>query len=156
VIEGWAKLLGVRRSAEDFFAERIRVELGGKTYTLPVRSVRDNREWLEALAGRDVITMRTLDDLDDPRQVMAVLSESDGQLLDALISYDEGRVLPSRDDIEAVATNLEIYRAAAGVWLAANPKASIALGLEDEAPSPTSTSTALVTTAGLPVPSSVR
>jgi hypothetical protein len=150
LIDGLAALIPAKRSAEDIFAGRIRVELGGTTYTMPVRSRKANREWLEALDASTGGALDALETLDDTEQVLRLLSGSAERFLDALVSYDANHALPSRDEIDDLATDMQITKAIVEVWLAANPPlVSIALGLaKPEALSPTSTPSPPGPTAG--------
>jgi hypothetical protein len=154
LIGGLAGLVPAKRSAEDIFAGRIRVELGGTTYILPVRSRKSNREWLEALDAATGAALDALDTIDDTGAVLRLLTGMDDAFLDALVSYDETGALPSRDEIDAQATDMEVTRAIVEVWLAANPKVAIALGLVDGAvPSERSSPTPPAPSAGPPVSS---
>jgi hypothetical protein len=151
MIDGFAKLLP-RPSTEDIFAGRVRVDLGGVTYTLPVRSRKANREWRESLDEQFVSMLRTVESLDSMPQILGLLIGASDKLLDALISYDATGVLPPRDDIDAQASEIEIVKAILGVWMMANPLVAIGLALtadvEPEMPSPTSSPTPLGPTAG--------
>jgi hypothetical protein len=115
------------RSAADIVAGRVRLTFGGTTYTLPVRSIKANREWKESLDERlagllSVITTAG----GDVASVLAMLGTATGPMLDALSEYDHTHVLPPRADLEDLATEMEIVRAIAEVWLAANPLVVIA------------------------------
>jgi hypothetical protein len=155
VIGGLAALVPARRSAEDIFAGRIRVDLGGQTYTMPVLSRRANREWLESLDASFASLLTSLEDIDDGDEVLRLLFSATDEFLDALVSYDQSAVLPPRASIDDDATDLEIIRAVMEVWRAANPLVAIALGLAPSAEpgSPTSTPTPPESTAGRPASS---
>lgn len=131
MIGGLAAIVPSKRSAEDIFAGRVRVELGGRTYTLPVRSRKANREWLESLDAATGVALDALDTIDDPGTVLRLLASMDDAFLTALVDYDETGALPSRDEIDEQATDMQLYRAIQEVWLAANPKVAISLGLAD-------------------------
>lgn len=114
------------RSAEDVLAGRIRLRLGGEPYVLPVRSIRDNRAWKEE--WESTVGARIADIPEDkPGQMFVALGEGADDLLSLLISYDNTGVLPSRDDIEAVATPPELLMGILEVWAAANPLLGMAL-----------------------------
>jgi hypothetical protein len=139
VIAGLASIVPAKRSAEDIFAGRVRVELGAKTYTMPVRSRKANREWLESLDALTGHALDALDTIDDAQTVLRVLARMDEEFVRALKDYDETNALP--DEIDDIATDMQLYRAIQEVWLAANPKVAIALGLVDgSAPTPSQTS----------------
>lgn len=127
MIDGLADLIP-KRSAEDIFAGRILVDLGGVTYTLPVRSRKANREWRESLDGQFVGMLAQLDSLDSPTAIIGLLVSASDRLLDALVAYDATGALPTRDAIDEQATEVEIIRAILEVWMAANPL--VAIGLE--------------------------
>lgn len=150
MIGGLAAIVPARRSAEDIFAGRIRVELGDRTYTMPVRSRRANRDWLESLDASTPRALAALDTLDDPEAVLRLLSGQIEAFIDALVSYDATHALPSRAAIDELANDMQIVRAIVEVWLAANPPlVAVALGLADEGtPSPPSTPSAPEPTAG--------
>ena len=155
MIPGLAAIVPAKRTAEDIFAGRIRVELGPRTYTMPVRSRKANRDWLESLDARTGGTLDALDDLDDEEQVLRLLSASSEAFLDALVSYDHTHALPSRDAIDDQASDIQITSAIMEVWLAANPPlVALALGLAPaEAPSPTPSPSVPGPTAGPRAPS---
>jgi len=149
MIDGLAALIPAKRSAEDIFAGRIRVDLGGTTYTMPVRSRKANREWLEALKAETGGALDALEMLDDTEQVLRLMFSMTDEFLDALVSYDETNILPSRGEIDEQATDVEVICAAIGVWRAANPLLDIALGLAPAGtPWPVSMPIAPATTAG--------
>lgn len=135
MIPGLAGIVPAKRSAEDIFAGRIRVVLGDTTYTMPVRSRKANREWLEALAIATGGALDALDTIEDADRVLRLLTSMDDAFLDALLDYDETHALPSREVIDEQATDLQVTKAIVEVWLAANPKVAIALGLVDAGPS---------------------
>lgn len=114
--------IDLARSAADIAAGRVRLTFGGTTYTLPVRSIRANREWKEALDGRLAGMLAVLTTAgEDTSAVLLALSGATGPMLDALVDYDHQHVLPPRDVLEDMAAELQVVRAIAEVWLAANP-----------------------------------
>ena len=153
MIPGLAAIVPVKRTAEDIFAGRIRVELGPRTYTMPVRSRKANRDWLEALDAQTGGTLDALSSIDDGERVLRLLSSSSEAFLDALVSYDDTHALPSREAIDEQASDIQITCAIMEVWLAANPPlVAVALGLA-EAPSPTPSLSVPGPTAGPRAPS---
>lgn len=153
MIEGLARLIPARRSAEDIFAGHVRLVLGGEEFVVPVRSRKANREWLVALDGRLAALLDSLEVLDDEAEVLALLFGATDAFLDALLSYDAEGVLPPRETIDERATDIEIMTAVMEVWRAAHPLAAIALGLAPSVPStpsPASTPSPPAPTAGLP------
>lgn len=114
--------IDLARSATDIAAGRVRLTFGGTTYTLPVRSIRANREWKESLDERLTGMLGVLTTAgEDSSAILMALARATGPMLDALVDYDQARVLPPREDLEGLATEMEIVRAIAEVWLAANP-----------------------------------
>ena len=118
------------RSLDDMLAERVRVRLGGETYTLRVKTMRAQREWEETL---DVQLVRLLQlvqsDGDDVEALIRALSESAWPFIDLLVSYDAEDVLPDRDTIDSTETEMGLLIALLEVWRAGHPKADIGLGL---------------------------
>jgi hypothetical protein len=153
MIDGLAALIPAKRSAEDIFAGRIRVELGGTTYTMPVRSRKANREWLESLDASFAALLGNLETIDDPEAVLRLLYSATDEFLDALVSYDLTDALPPRAVIDEEASDPEIIRAVMEVWRAANPLVAIALGLAPAADSPASMPSPLVSSDGGPASS---
>lgn len=135
MIEGLARLIPARRSAEDIFAGRIRLVLDGESFDLPVRSRKANREWLAALDESFDALLESLESLDDETEVLSLLFGAGDQFLEALVGYDVEGILGSAQEIDARATDLEIIAAVMEVWRAAHPLAAIALGLAPGAPS---------------------
>lgn len=127
------------RSIEDVFAEIVRIELGGELYTLPVLTIRENREWKRSL---EVVIVELLADAtaagDDRGAVLTALAADPGPLLDVLVSYDRTGVLPPRDVIEDKATDVGVIRAVMEVWRAANPLVDTGLAWIETIDPPTS------------------
>lgn len=118
-----------KQSVEDLIAKRVRVTIGGAEYTLAVKSIRDHREWEERLDVELVWLLNTVRDSDtDASGVLAALSASPGRFIDLLLSYDAGNVLPDRDTIEEIETEMGVLLAVLEVWRAAHPLA--ATGIE--------------------------
>ena len=108
----------------------MRVRLAGVVYTLPVKTMRAQREWEETL---DVELARLLgivqDDGADLDALLRALSESAWPFIDLLLSYDDGDVLPDRETIDSTETEMGLLIALLEVWRAGHPKADIGLGL---------------------------
>lgn len=89
----------------------LKVTLGGEAYSLPVLSMRRNREWLKQFsAGLTAIVdgVGTPKSLDDVATTIAGYATS---MLDMLIAYDYSKSLPDRDWIDDRATDREVYEA---------------------------------------------
>lgn len=114
------------RSAEDLFAERVRVQLGDREYILPVLPMGPEEEWKASL---DRSLDAALANVDDFAQVANALDAYPDKLLDALIAYDRSGVLPPREEIAATTTKLGLLRAVLGVRQAANPLVGIGFAL---------------------------
>jgi hypothetical protein len=110
------------RSPDDIISGRARVTLGGQTYVLPALPWAASDAW-EATVNESVAgLLSALDEAgDDTSAIVSALQSQPAALLDALIAYDQSGVLPSREDILAVATKNEVLMAAMEVWRAANP-----------------------------------
>lgn len=122
-------LLGAR-SVDDMLAERVRIQLGGVTYTLPVKTMRGQREWEEALDGELASLLRLVqDDGDDVEALLRALSGSSWAFIDLLLSYDDHDILPDRATVDETNTETAILVATLEVWRAGHPKADIGLGL---------------------------
>lgn len=147
---------GPARTLADIFANRIRVRLGGITYELPVLPRAANRRWLESLEGQLAATAAAYQAAAaDPAQIVPLLLGEAGVGYELLLSYDQGGVLPSIDEIDELATDAEILRAVMEVWQAANPKAAGEAaqgGTSTSSPGPSTSSAA--STAGVPTTSS--
>lgn len=111
------------RPAGDILSRVVRVTLGGKTYELPVRSIKANREWKANLNAGTMGLVASLDVAGDAvDQVLAALDGQIEPLIDALVAYAPD-ILPTRDEIEALepdASN-EVVAAVQEVWRAASP-----------------------------------
>lgn len=116
------------RSAEDIFAGRIRLFLGGETYILPTLTIDQEEKWLGSIDGRLGVLLSGMSSAgNNPAALLSVLSGATSQLLDLLYSYDETHVLPPRARLTRTARSSELIRAVMEVWVAANPLAGIAL-----------------------------
>ena len=110
------------RTAADILAGRIRVVLGGITYTLPVLPRNASRAWLEKLDADFATLTLALDAAgDDYGQILALMATQTDTLYDTLLAYDTTHVLPSRAEADETATDAEILHAVLEVWRAANP-----------------------------------
>lgn len=121
------------RPAEDILARIVRITLGGKSYVLPVRSIRANREWKETFDERTkrvLEQIRASDDADDTRAALvSALSSQINDLIDLLVSYDSSGILPTREEIEDIEPDatLDIIAAVREVLRAADPLVAIAI-----------------------------
>lgn len=116
-------------SVEDIIAKRVRVVIDGVTYTLSVKPMRAHREWEERLDVELVALLNTVrEDGDDVSAILRALSLTPGRFIDLLLSYDDGHVLPDRDTVESVETELGLLVAVLEVWRAAHPL--VAIGIE--------------------------
>lgn len=118
------------RSAEDILGRTIHIVLGGTPYTLPVRSIKANREWKASLDGELAGMLTGIEAMESMTEVAEVMNtlvrEIDdmvGRLIDLLVSYDTSGVLPSRDAIEEIEpdASADVLEACREVWRAANP-----------------------------------
>lgn len=110
------------RSSADILAGRVRVYLGGTVFDLPVLARGPAKRWLERLDARFAALALSLDaaGTDTPQILSLLVSETDA-LYDMLLSFDEGHVLPSRDEIDETATDAQILHAVLEVWRAVHP-----------------------------------
>lgn len=112
------------RPAGDVLSRVVRVVIGGTEYVLPVRSIKANREWREALnAGTAGLLSGLTAADDDVGAIYAALAGQMDTLIDLLLGYDTSGVLPTKDQIEAIEPDcsLDIVYAVKEVWRAANP-----------------------------------
>lgn len=140
------------RSPEEILAAEVRLIFGRKAptaYTLPVLSIAENREWKATLEGGLVGLLNSLDDTgDDLTGVLAAFATVSEQLLDAVLRYDVDGLLPTRDELEHLATDPQVLRAVLAIWSAANPFAQVAVAAMQQpqvpataAPQPSGSST---------------
>lgn len=132
------------RSAADVLAGRVRVVLGATTHDLPVLPRGPARRWLEQLDARFAALAVSLNAATDTPEIMTLLAGETDALYDMLLSYDQGGVLPSRDEIDETATDAQILHAVLEVWRAVHPLVASVTGSLDEptsgaSPAPTST-----------------
>jgi hypothetical protein len=125
------------RSAQDILAAEVHMTFGRRkptTYTLPVLSIAENREWKAKLELGLVGLLSSLDDVgDDLGGVLSAFSTVTPQLTQALYDYDVDGVLPEQAVLERVASDAEVLRAVLAVWAAANPFAQVAVAAMREA-----------------------
>lgn len=123
-------LLPSPRSAEDILARRVRLDIGGEEYVLPVLPIRDNRAWTDRLHGEVSTVFRDVEEGgEDVTTVLAALAAAPDRFMDMLLLYDIGHVLPAREAIEAVWTEVDLLIACLEVWRAAHPLVDIGLGI---------------------------
>jgi hypothetical protein len=118
------------RSAEDVLGKRIRLVIDGETYTLPVLPIRENRVWSDRLDGEIQRVFGQVDMAgDDINALFAALAAAPGRFMDMLYLYDMSGVLPPKDELEAVWTEVDLLTACLEVWRAAHPLVDIGLAL---------------------------
>jgi hypothetical protein len=127
MIDGLSGLVSPR-SAEDIFAERVRIRLGQTDYVLPVLPMGPEQEWKSALDASFDAELGAAN-ATDVAGVVSILERYPDKLLDALITYDRSGVLPPREKLLAEATQLQVLKAVLEVRQSANPLAAIGLGL---------------------------
>lgn len=121
-------LLPEPRSVEDVLGRRIRLVIDGEEFVLPVLAIRENRVWTDRLDGEVVRVLAAIDDAgDDIGAVLAALSKAPGRFMNLLLTYDLHGILPSRERIEAVWTEVDLLMACLEVWRAAHPLVDIGL-----------------------------
>lgn len=127
------------RSAADIMAGVVRVVLGGRDYMLPVLPRAQSRAWLESLDTRFATLAGELEKAgnDTPLILTRLIAVAD-DLYDMLLSYDQSHVLPPKEEIDDVATDIEILRAVVEVWRAVNPLAATIAEAANPSPSGTS------------------
>jgi hypothetical protein len=125
------------RSATDILAGVIRVSLGGTVYELPVLPRAASRAWLESLDSRFAVLAQELEAAgnDTPAIMARLVAEADA-LYEMLLAYDQAGVLPTREAIDAIATDTEILRAVLEVWRAVNPLAATVAETSVQTPTP--------------------
>ena len=107
----------------------LEVTLGGEAYSLPVLSMRRNREWLGQFSSG---LTGIVDGIGQPKTLDEVASSIAGyaeRFMDMLIAYDYSKVLPDREWIDTHATDGEVYTAIQKVSEVATPFGSNLLGL---------------------------
>lgn len=124
------------RSAEDIFAERIRVELGPREYVLPVLPWAQEDTWRASFDATFSVVLAQVSASSDITEIVGMLGAFPDQMLDALVAYDTSGVLPDRAGIKAVATKMQVFRAVMGVAQATNPLVGIGLATLSPARSP--------------------
>jgi hypothetical protein len=146
------------RSAADILAGVVRIVLGGQVFELPVLPRAASRAWLESLDVRFATLASELEAAgnDTPAIMARLVAEADA-LYDMLLSYDQHGELPSKAEIDVLATDTEILRAVLEVWRAVNPLAAT-VAATTESPTQTPSDELLTTppspTAGSPASSS--
>lgn len=143
------------RSAADILAGRVRIVLGGTTHDLPVLPRGPSRRWVEQLDARFATLAASLNEAVDTPAIMALLSTETDALYDMLLSYDQGGILPSRDEIDETATDAQILHAVLEVWRAVHPLVDSVAGAASttDGPSSASPSSPRGRTAGRPTTS---
>ena len=116
------------RSAEDIFAGRIRLNLGGTEYVLPTLVIEDEEAWLAKMESSPLAAVLG-NAVSDSEAVLALMASSTATvpILDALYAYDTSGVLPPREELRRSARPIEAVRALLEVWQAAHPLLGISL-----------------------------
>lgn len=121
-------LLPEPRSVDDVLSKRIRLLIDGEEFVLPVLPIRENRVWTDRLDGEVVRVLSAIEEAgDDVGAVLASLSQAPGRFMDLLLLYDLHGLLPPRERIEAVWTEVDLLQACLEVWRAAHPLVDIGL-----------------------------
>lgn len=122
-------LVSVGRPAGDILSRVVRINLGETEYALPTLTIGGNKRWKAQLDQRLTALIDGLTDGgNDIAAIFGALNQQVDDLLDLLISYDTGGVLPSRHDLEESIHEDELIAAVREVWRAANPL--VVMGLE--------------------------
>jgi hypothetical protein len=120
--------LSPTRSAEDILSGRVRLVIGEAVYDLPALPITKNRLWKEDIDTRLTLLIGGLDAAGtDTAAILTLLSAASDQLMDLLLSYDQSRVLPPREELEEVMTEAQLLSAVLEVWTAANPLVGMGL-----------------------------
>lgn len=121
-------LLPEPRSVDDVVSKRIRLLFDGEEFILPVLPIRENRVWTDRLDGEVLSVLSAVEEAgDEVGAVMSALSRAPGRFMDLLLLYDLHNVLPSRERIEAVWTEVDLLMACLEVWRAAHPLVDIGI-----------------------------
>jgi hypothetical protein len=107
----------------------LQVTLGGEAYSLPVLSMRRNRDWLGAFSGALTGMVNGIGEPKTLDEVASVIASYATSYMDILIAYDYSGVLPDREWIDTHATDREVYEAIRNVSEVAAPFGSNLLGL---------------------------
>lgn len=106
------------RDPADVLAGRIRLTLAGQEYVLPVLTIRENEAWQQELELGMAPILAAGDDLE---QILAVIQQFSGRLMEFIRSYDKHGILPDQGDWEKDIYPNELLKAVMEVRLAADP-----------------------------------
>jgi hypothetical protein len=99
----------------------LHVTLGGQAFELKVLPMGENRKWTAHLATEIRDKLQRLEPLGSADAVADLLAQQAETMMDLLIAYDVGKVLPEREWIDTHATDRECYEAMKRVTAAAYP-----------------------------------
>ncbi len=115
------------RSAEDILAERIRLNLAGTEYILPVLTIEQNEAFRATLGAKLGGLLAGFDKLDSVPLILGRLGSATPVLLEVLADYDHTGVLPPAEQLRGSITEVAASRAFFAVVAAAYPLAAAAL-----------------------------
>lgn len=120
------------RSVEDVLAGRLRLSLGGEVYVLPVRSIAENRVWVESVEARLGAQTAALADATDLAQAaLALGAVTAEQMLELVLSYDVSGILPDYETAEAVVRPHELLAAVPLIGRVRHPLADLAVAIAE-------------------------
>lgn len=109
------------RPDEQVVGAFIAVVLGGEAKTLPVLSIRENREWTRLFAGSIRSKLDAVGPIESVDEVVTLLVNSMDTMMDLLVAYDRDKVLGDKEWIDTKATDREVYETLKRVTAAAFP-----------------------------------
>ncbi len=101
----------MERSEEQALAGLLPVRMGGTVHAVPTLKIKDSRKWREKVREKLGFDPAKLDLSTDPFQAIAAIADTD-QLLDLVLTFDTTHVLGTRTQVEAKATDEEVWAAA--------------------------------------------
>jgi hypothetical protein len=116
------------RSAEDIFAGRVRLTLGGKPFDLETLVIEDEEAWLATVEASPLSPLFGTISA-EPEELMRIMAgaQASDLLIDLLLAYDKAGVLPPKAEIRKTARPIEVVRSVLEVWQAAHPLLGISL-----------------------------
>jgi hypothetical protein len=118
------------RTAEDIFAQRVRLTIGDREVLLPALVIADTEDWLRSFDETMAPVLGAVTAAgDDPGEALNALARDIEPFLALLISYDREGLLPSRDELRRSLTPMDLLVCCLEVWRAANPLLDVALGV---------------------------
>lgn len=123
------------RSAEDIWAERLRLVLGDQELVLAVLPMRDSDEWKVEVSNEIGHLMLGLEALDDLESVMRHFGTIErGTLIRLLRAYDRDQVLPDDEWLLTHVSEGQVLRSFLMVWSVANPTLAVIVDTMMRAP----------------------